>query len=763
MRLLRYGEKGELTTAEFDEDRKPPYAILSHRWGPKADEVTFEDVAGNTGNSKTGYEKIRFCAENTRRDGLEYFWIDTCCINKTNKAEYSHAIKSMFRWYQKAVKCYVYLSDVSINKRKGDERDSEFTWEPAFRVSTWFTRGWTLQELLAPSVVEFFSHEGKLLGSKTSLAQQIHEITGIPKSAIQGERLHKFTVNERLSWMQYRHTTVGEDRAYALLGLFDVHVAPFPGEGASGAFKRLRDEIEKQERCVQDVRLTDPRDDKKRIVETKGGLIEGSYAWVLEHPNFKQWRSDPQSRMLWIKGDPGKGKTMLLCGITDELEKSNISNLSFFFCQGTDSHINNATAVLRGLLYLLYKQQPSLVAHLRKKYDQAGSNLFGDANAWIAVADAFTSMITDPDLEETYLVVDALDECIADLPKLLDLIIHSSSLSNRVKWLLSSRNELHIEKKLVSISAQARLSLELKDNADQVAHAVDVYIDKKLPCIHSLGDVTLRSRVRDVLRQKADGTFLWVALVVQELEKPESWDPLTVVQDAPTGLNELYNRMSNRIQQHTERNSKICRLLLAVVTIAYRPLLLAELGSLCRIPGQNLVLVENTRRLVGMCGSFLTIRDDQVYLVHQSARDYLSHEEQNTIFGCKDKIHHEIFSRSLEMLSHTLKRDMYGLGVLGCPIRDVTVPANDPLDPIRYSCVHWMDHLHEATVEENTEYQKSLQDGGMVHKFIEERYLYWLEALSLCKSMPVGLSAMARLQTLLQVRYPSNCFTDCKC
>ena len=190
----------------------------------------------------------------------------------------------------------------------------------------------------------------------------------------------------RLSWIQYRQTKLEEDKTYSLLGILDVYIAPFYGEGTASAFQRLREELSKLGRCIQDVRLTDPRDDKKRIVDTKGGLLEGSYRWVLDHLSFKQWRSDPQSRLLWIKGDPGKGKTMLLCGATDELGKSNADNLSFFFCQGTNSYLNNATAVLRGLLYLLVSQQPSLASHLRERYDQAGRSLFKDTNALIAVS-----------------------------------------------------------------------------------------------------------------------------------------------------------------------------------------------------------------------------------------------------------------------------------------------------------------------------------------------------------------------------------------
>jgi hypothetical protein len=214
MRLLQYRESGELSFHSFEDGSIPPYAILSHTWGADGDEVTFAHVETGDGRTKPGYKKIVFCGERARHDGLEYFWIDTCCINKSNKAELSYAINSMFRWYQKAVKCYVYLSDVSSKKRKVSDEYCRI-WEPAFRASKWFTRGWTLQELLAPSAVEFFCSEGKWLDTKISLAQQIHEITGIPKSAITGTRLSQFPVDERLSWIQHRQTKLEEDRTYS--------------------------------------------------------------------------------------------------------------------------------------------------------------------------------------------------------------------------------------------------------------------------------------------------------------------------------------------------------------------------------------------------------------------------------------------------------------------------------------------------------------------------------------------------------------------
>jgi hypothetical protein len=246
MRLLERNNAGEfsLTKDLVGDDEIPRYAILSHTWR-EGEEVTLKDLMDGTGKSKPGYTKIRFCGEQARRDGLQYFWVDTCCIDKSNNTELSEAINSMFRWYRSAAKCYVYLSDVSSPAFGTNDKFSQLPCESAFRNSRWFVRGWTLQELLAPGSVEFFSREGKRLGDKRSLERQIHEITGITIPALQGTPLPQFGVEERLSWAENRQTTRQEDKAYSLLGIFDVYMPLIYGEGRRNAFKRLREEIDK--------------------------------------------------------------------------------------------------------------------------------------------------------------------------------------------------------------------------------------------------------------------------------------------------------------------------------------------------------------------------------------------------------------------------------------------------------------------------------------------------------------------------------------
>jgi len=238
MRLLQLDKAGVITLTEDFIDAVPPYAILSHTWGNDGDEVLFADLTNGQGKQKPGYRKLQFCADRATLDGLNYFWVDTCCIDKKSSAELAEAINSMFHWYQRAAKCYVYLVDVALGETETTNQAFD-SWGPSFRESRWYTRGWTLQELLAPSHVEFFSMEGTLLGDKSSLKVQIHEITGIPIDALEGRSPLSYSIIERFKWAEHRRTKRQEDKAYSLLGLFGVHMPLLYGEGFQSAFHRL--------------------------------------------------------------------------------------------------------------------------------------------------------------------------------------------------------------------------------------------------------------------------------------------------------------------------------------------------------------------------------------------------------------------------------------------------------------------------------------------------------------------------------------------
>jgi hypothetical protein len=242
MRLLKRRANGSFRLTTFTTSNVMRYAILSHTWDADSLEVTYQEIRRGTGSSKTGYRKIEFCADQAEEDGLEYFWVDSCCIDKSNSSELTEAINSMYRWYSEAAKCYVYLSDVSTDYQHGS---SPHQWDQAFSQSRWFQRGWTLQELLAPSSVEFFSRDRQRLGDKGTLQSWISQITGIASQALRGTPMSQFSVEERMSWAADRQTSKEEDKAYSLLGIFEVHMPLIYGEGQRNSFRRLREEIDK--------------------------------------------------------------------------------------------------------------------------------------------------------------------------------------------------------------------------------------------------------------------------------------------------------------------------------------------------------------------------------------------------------------------------------------------------------------------------------------------------------------------------------------
>ncbi|KAI6772979.1 hypothetical protein HG530_003937 [Fusarium avenaceum] len=498
---------------------------------------------------------------------------------------------------------------------------------------------------------------------------------------------------------------------------------------------------EKHNKCLQDLRETDPCDDKSRIEGTKGGLLKDAYRWVLKNDKFQEWHNASQGQLLWIKGDPGKGKTMLLCGLINELEKEHGSFLSYFFCQATEARLSNATAVLRGLIYRLVVQRPPLISYIEEKYDHTGKQLFEDGNAWQALSKIFMEMLEDPILDGVILIVDALDECSTNQEKLLDLIVRSSN----IKWIVTSRNWLEIEQVLDHSMQKVRLNLEL--HQDSVCEAIEAFIEYKVDQLakEKQYDAELKSDVKNFLAENADGTFLWVALAFQELADSKvlrKGHTRRRLKSIPKGLDPLYGRMMEKIS--SSEDAEICREILALVSVVYRPVTLAELKTLLGSHYED--DFDELPQIIGCCGSFLTIRGDAIYFLHQSAKDFLLNKASDQILPSGLAYRHElIFKRSLQALSETLRRDICQIDHPGTEIDHILSEELEPLHHIRYSCVFWVDHLHDS---ELTRISDSLREGGDVHVFIQKKYLYWLESLSLLSSIVEGVKATCKLEDM---------------
>ncbi|KAK7446260.1 hypothetical protein VKT23_014465 [Stygiomarasmius scandens] len=213
----------------------PLYAILSHTWGDI--EITFQDIQSlNIAKTKAGWSKVKNACDHARKHTFDWIWIDSCCIDKTSSAELSEALNSMYQYYTDAEVCYVYLCDVSSKENLRDRKSS-------FCSSKWFTRGWTLQELIAPMYAVFLDKNWNEIGTRWSLRDAISAVTTIPVEIFEGQDIDEFSVAQKMSWAAYRETTRPEDQAYCLMGIFNVNMPSIYGEGAVKAFIRLQQEI----------------------------------------------------------------------------------------------------------------------------------------------------------------------------------------------------------------------------------------------------------------------------------------------------------------------------------------------------------------------------------------------------------------------------------------------------------------------------------------------------------------------------------------
>ena len=223
---------------EFKHDHhRLDYAVLSHTWGDE--EVTFQDMQDiNTAKKMKGFDKIRRACEIALSHGYDFAWVDTCCIDKSSSAELTEAINSMFRWYRASQECIAFLED--LEPGQGELTESQL------RPCRWFSRGWTLQELIAPESVLFYDKEWKLRGNKRKLVGVLHQVTGIDVFVLRDPSfLRDVSVARRMSWAALRETTRQEDQAYCLMGIFDVSMPLLYGE-CGKAFIRLQETIAQQ-------------------------------------------------------------------------------------------------------------------------------------------------------------------------------------------------------------------------------------------------------------------------------------------------------------------------------------------------------------------------------------------------------------------------------------------------------------------------------------------------------------------------------------
>ncbi|KAF2228494.1 WD40 repeat-like protein [Viridothelium virens] len=485
-------------------------------------------------------------------------------------------------------------------------------------------------------------------------------------------------------------------------------------------------------RCIRAWRLTDPRDDKARILSNTNPLEKGSCDWVFNNPAFSEWWQEDEAYVLWIHGDPGKGKTMIMTALIDEISRrmrdsSNHEILAFFFCQDSVKDLRDAVAVIRGLVFHLVSQQPILTCHLLKSYAEAGDSLFEGLNALHSLWRVLLEVVKDERIPTVCLMVDALDECdVFQMKTFLSLLTKDrSDLCGKLKWVLTSRNEPFMIENLRNGNFGHDVSLEY--NSSYVSGAVNSFIESQSKDLATRKgyDQNLQSFVKTYLVEHAKGTFLWVALVCMELAKVKKWKTYRVLQEFPAGLQPLYSQMMVRLEDYQDAaDAEMCKRILCTVALAARPLCLEELGLFTDLPDGLSEDSSALEELVSSCGSFLTIQERVVCFIHQSVKYYLTSAKGYNIFSSvKARLHYQFALRLVRHMARHWQKDICGLNAsVNFKIEAKESKIDQPLPLyIEYACRYWVSHFFSSG--------SGLACDEFMY-FLQDHLLHWIEALS---------------------------------
>ncbi|KAF5672301.1 vegetative incompatibility het-E-1 [Fusarium heterosporum] len=755
MRLLRRLPDGTIRlTLDLPEDKLPKYAILSHTWLTGGyEEVLFDDMNGGKPEIKSAsWRKILFCAEQAYKDGLEYFWIDTCCINKQSSAEIQEAMTSMFSWYRNATKCYAYLSDLFIAEPI-DTNTRAPSWESDFRRSRWFTRGWTLQELLAPLSVEFFSANGIKLGDKKSLERYIQETTSIPREALQGEPLSKFTVAERFTWTENRQKTRKEDNAYCLLGIFNIFMPLIYGEG-DHAFTRLREEIDKKH--AENAKLEEILSTIPIASEAAFNSLNNQHEpTCLSHTrsellqDIAEWASSTDDKCIfWLNGIAGTGKSTIARTVARSFYDRGILGASFFFSRG-GGDLGNANRLVTTLARQLASKVPSarhyICDAISQQTDIAEHSL---RDQWEHLIIKPLSKLSCSACPPTVVIIlDALDECDSekDIRVILRVLATAKSVSNmRLRILITSRPEIPIRHGFATIPEVERQVFVLHEiSPDVVDRDLSLYFRDSFSVIREERGYSDDWPDGGTIKRLVDnscGLFIWASTAcrfIREGRRLASKRITTLLNGHRSGagpeqqLDQIYTSvLQDSIQQDYNEKERveiyeILREVLGSIVILSSPLSMQSLANLLSMPLRD---VQDTLADLHTIFNIPRQPSRPVRLHHPTFRDFLLDKTRcrNPDLWVDEREAHKTLADScIALMSKKLKTNICSLGSPGTLVKDVN-PGHVQrcISPeLQYACTYWAQH-----------YQKSgarLTDGDRVHRFLEEHLFHWLEAINL--------------------------------
>ena len=383
--------------------------------------------------------------------------------------------------------------------------------------------------------------------------------------------------------------------------------------------------------CLAALFLTDPIDDRDKLISAKGSRVDGTCEWITENTLYRSWL-ESRSQLMWLSGGPGKGKTMLSIYLAEHLESTSKDALVLqYFCDDKDERRNTTIALLRGLLFQLFRLRPELMTYILPIFKEQKQSIFGKPS-FETLWRIFENILHDTSLGSVYCVLDGLDECdrislkafLKRVTALFPTKVGETS-SSRLRLLIVSRDFPDFIPEILSDFPRVRLDFD--SNADtKVSHDISQFIDVKVNelAIRKKYPPALRAFVKNTFQRKAQGTFLWVSLVLVELDDCNAIEVERTLDLFPADLDGCYSRIL--LQIHPGRR-KLAAKLLRWIVMAVRPLKLSELGAILADDNRqsNVPFDRNevTKMQLSCCGHLLTMKNDEVGLIHQSAKEYL--------------------------------------------------------------------------------------------------------------------------------------------
>ncbi|KAF9767226.1 hypothetical protein IL306_000228 [Fusarium sp. DS 682] len=682
----------------------------------------------------------------------------------------------MFTWYRNAARCYVYLWDVSVGPSflsTTHQPPPTHLWESDFRKSRWFTRGWTLEELLAPNSVEFFAKEGVRLGDKSSLESIIHEVTSIPVTALRGASLTSFSVEERLRWTENRQTKRKEDKAYCLLGIFGVSMNHRYGEGDE-AFERLRRKIESKSYLLSKLPVAKQAAFNSLHNQHEPICLKDTRLEILNH--IRTWvEGDDGRSVFWLNGIAGTGKSTIARTIARIYYDQGHLGGSFFFSKGGGelSKANKLATTLAGQLAAGMSEPRRHISEAIAKQEDIMEHSFRDQWKQLII-DPLSKIPVHSAEAPILIVIDALDECDNenDIRAIIKILVTAGTLKNlRLRILITSRPETPIRHGFNQMSEGEREVFVLEDiSPDVINQDISLYFTDQLKTFREEREFDNDwpdSRTIGRLVENASGLFIWAATACRFICEARKISTIKermkmLIHGFSSGggpekkLDQIYTAVLQHFVQGATDDEReelyfMLRQVIGAIAILYSPLAMEPLSRLLNLHLRDVQETLNDLHTIFYIPKHSSGQDPRpIRLHHPTFRDFLLNKDRCTDFNffIDDKqTHRAMGNHCLALMSKMLHKNMCDLDSPDTLVETLEASRiTDKIPPdLQYACLYWVEHYRQSGIH--------LSDGDRVNQFFKQYFLYWIEAMNLMgKSAEMG--AIIRL-------YHSLLMPDC--